>query len=52
MLVNENDFNENGELLTSMEIRKKHFEDYFKNKVILVNSEEIRNIEDIKNLIS
>ena len=52
MLVNENDFNGNGDLLTSMEIRKKHFEDYFKTKVVLMNSEEIKNFEDIRNLIS
>ena len=52
MLVNYNDFNENGELLTSMEIRKKHFENHFQNKIVLINSEDIKNFDDIKNIIS
>lgn len=47
MFVNDYDYNSAGELRTGLLLRKKHFEDYFKTKVAIVNPQVIKTFNDL-----
>lgn len=52
MIVNEFDTNSNGDYHTGILLRKKHFEEYFKMKVYMINMSNIRSFQDLKNLLT
>ena len=51
MFVNEFDYNTAGDLKTGVLIKKKHFENYFKTNVALVDSEKINSFSDLSKLL-
>lgn len=52
MLVNDFDFNHEGELCASPHLRRNHLEDYFKTKVILFNTDKINTSADLKDALN
>lgn len=52
MFVHDFDYNPDGELKTGTLIRKKHFENYFKAKVAVVNPERIKSFSDLSKLLN
>ena len=51
MFVNDFDYNAAGDLKSGPFIRKKHFENYFKTNVALVDSEKINSFSDLSKLL-
>lgn len=52
MFVDDFDYNSTGDLKTGPLIRKKHFENYFKTNVALIDSEKINTFEDLIKLLN
>jgi len=50
--VNEYDYNSAGDLKTGPLIIKKHFENFFKTNVALVDSEKINSFDDLRKLLN
>jgi len=51
MFVNEFDYNSAGDLNTGYLIRKKHFENYFKTNLVLLDPENIKSFSDLSKLL-
>ncbi len=52
MFISEFDYNSNGDFKTGILIKKRHFENFFKTKVALVDPEKINSFNDISKLLN